>query len=318
MNVKGPSAVAPLLVLIIITGWLEAANGERLPADRQAKQARCREAVAAVEAALLSPDDTGKRALLVQAVGDALLSSDEAVRSSVCGFLERFPDRHVVNFLLFDQISAECRALNTRYCLEDQIDLFELEHSPRSQRIQVYRDAIVQDGVVLWRGTDFPRLSGMAWAVADGADDLRGVIAANHSFLSGEDQLRFPLLQFETELDLKKGAQDFDDALKLAAKRLSAMPEEQLDKLMSEDEAFRHVVFGVAQRACAKGARQTACIAIRGLAAEFRDRDQASQDSTNTTPQRRRRAFGLDPGPDAPWWERLAAHATTPRDRLAF
>ena len=65
--------------------------------------------------------------------------------------------------------------------------------------MRIYRDAIANDSVTLWRGTPFPRLSGMIWAAADGAGGLRVLIVAKHPLLSREDQLRFPLLRLEIE-----------------------------------------------------------------------------------------------------------------------
>ena len=97
------------------------------------------------------------------------------------------------------------------------------------------------------------------------------------------------------------------------------MPDEKLDRWMCEDEDFRRVVFGVAQRACSKGAGQAACIVIRELAGKFRRRDrETNDDSSNAPPERRKITSGMDSDLDAPWWEQLAAHATTSWDRLAF
>lgn len=147
----------------------------------------------------------------------------------------------------------------------DALDMAELRKAPRSERAGTYTRSIQEGQVVLRRsGVKLLRQSALMAAAWDGLEELRPLIEAYLN--EAPRSQRATLLP---TLELRAGGDDANDAAIRGAKRLAAMPDQELWTRM-DDAGFREAALAVVRYVCEAnpftGAVEPQCTTLQAVA----------------------------------------------------
>lgn len=147
----------------------------------------------------------------------------------------------------------------------DALDMAELRKKPRDERAAIYTRAIQEGQVVLRRsGVKLLRQTALMSAAWDGIEELRPLIEAYM-----EEALPSARAVLLATLELRAGGRDRDDAAIRGAKRLAAMPDQELWTRM-DDAGFREAALAVVRYVCEAnpftGAVEPQCTTLQAVA----------------------------------------------------
>jgi hypothetical protein len=110
-----------------------------------------------------------------------------------------------------------------------------LKNLPRRDRREIYRAAMEKGSVELWEGAKLDRREAAGLAAFDGIEELREDVDRFSPDLPGAQGVHAQVL---ATLELRKGAENRDEAIALHVKRLEEMRPEEMVRRTREDEGF--------------------------------------------------------------------------------
>ena len=110
-----------------------------------------------------------------------------------------------------------------------------LKNLPRRDRLEIYRAAMDMGSVELWEGARLERREAAGLAAFDGIEELKEAVDRNSADMPGGQGVHAQVL---AALELRKGAENRDDAIALHLKRLEEMRPEEMVRRTREDEGF--------------------------------------------------------------------------------
>jgi hypothetical protein len=253
---------------------------------------RCpKETLAEVCAAVEIEDEARRTEELYRTLAGALRSENEEVRGQAYRFVsDRISvsplsnDAQVDPLLLEDALvafdaleTAQARRKHARVDPDDvdrivrhngQVLLDEagLARAPKSDRLRIYERAIIDGEVLFGRVSRMPRDKAMVFAASEGLSELAAIVAvrcpdlseAGQQYVRGCDYLA-------ASFELGAGAEDPVDATTRAARRLAAMPVDELFARLRASAGWRRVVAETARSVCLVGSLE----ACQGLEPMF-------------------------------------------------
>ena len=232
-------------------------------------------AVQAIQRAAIVKEPAEREQALREGIRAGLLSADPEVRREVFSYLCRMSDRWLdlrPYTDLLEQYAAVPGEGGRGLRLADDVELFR---APREERIELYRRAIVEGKVLLKRGTPLDRWNAVRGAAWQGLDELRPLIETYYPLTPGL-AADTPIEQLRLWLDLRAGAIDREDALRLASQRLAKLEDREFESRMDGDPIFKQTVLQNAQDACAlnpfTGERNPACASLYEIAKKQKER----------------------------------------------
>jgi hypothetical protein len=205
---------------------------------------------------------------LRDAIRDGLLSADPAIRDRIFSYLSentRWLDLKPYADVI-EQFAKTDSLHRGLWLLDDN----ELAKAPRTERLVVYRAAIENGVTRLGRGRPLTRESAMAFAASEGMTEVEPLVAQFSPMVEARWKESFQFQTFPALFQLCGGAQDREDALRLASQRLAAMADKEVKAKMDDDSGFRGAVLQVARDVCAAdpfsgNRRNPGCADMKGV-----------------------------------------------------
>lgn len=116
-----------------------------------------------------------------------------------------------------------------------EISRLRLKKLQRRERLEIYRAAMEKGSVALWEGAKLDRREAAGLAAFDGIDELRDEVARYVVDTPTMKGLRASAL---VALELRKGAENRDDAIALHLRRLEEMRPEEIARRTKGEEGF--------------------------------------------------------------------------------
>lgn len=198
---------------------------------------------------------------LRRAIRAGLLAFDRQTRNEVFGYLSansRWIDLHPYADLIeaFSEADSHHRGSGL-------LDENQLPRLPRSHRLEIYRQAITQGSVRLAHGSTLTREAASSLAAFEGITELRALVFESAGQVEKRWRKSFDFESFNSLFELTAGAEDRDDATRLAAHRLFEISPPTVRARMDQDEGFRSAVIRIASYGCAidpfSGRRSPGC-----------------------------------------------------------
>lgn len=131
------------------------------------------------------------------------------------------------------------------------LDEAELIHGLRSDRLRWFDLAITGGEVKLPHGRPLTRELAMSFAAIQGLSELEPLIQQYAAQVDERWRKSFQFESFPSMFELGNGAENREDALRLASERLAQMEDSDVRARMDRDAGFRMAIFQVAEDVCA-------------------------------------------------------------------
>lgn len=131
------------------------------------------------------------------------------------------------------------------------LDENQLPRLPRAHRLEMYRQAITQGSAKLPHGSTLTREAASSLAAFEGMGELRAVVQEFAGQVESRWRKSFGFESFDSLFELTAGAEDREDAARLAATRLAEISADTVRDRMDQDEGFREAVIRIAGYGCA-------------------------------------------------------------------
>jgi hypothetical protein len=233
-------------------------------------------------------DSRQREEALRQAIREGLFADDRKVRNQVFSYLSqntRWLDLRPYGEILL-QFSRSDETHRGRWLLDD----VELARSRREERLSIYQEAIKRGHISLRNGSPLDRFGAVEAVALEGLSALRLLVDQHYGDLPKDLQARAPYDELVESLELRAGAADREDALRLSSQRLAAMADKEVKAKMDADSGFCRAVLQVARNVCVadpfSGRRNPGCadmksVVVRQTALD-RDTRKAETESSAT------------------------------------
>jgi hypothetical protein len=204
---------------------------------------------------------------LRRSISEGLLSHDYATRDQVFAYLSN--NSRWIDLRPYGEILLELSRVDDLHRGRWLLDDAELSRSRREERLAIYQEAIRRGEISLRNGSPLDRFGAIEAVALEGLTELRPLLDLHYRELPKELQARTPYDELVESMELRAGAADREDAVKLAAHRVSVMRDEEVKARMDREAGFQTAVLQLADEACVadpfSGQRNAGCADLRGV-----------------------------------------------------
>lgn len=226
----------------------------RLPATANSpvpsRPPACWEKTEKVCQALRIPDPARRTSEARAALVEMLKSDDAGVASAIGAMVERLRNR--VDLRPYaDLFMASCERSKARcFWSRPDEDWALVWAGSRSERLDVFERAIRSGSARLAQDTIVQRKWAVRWAAEQGLEELRPLADEYLATLTEARIKKLELTNVSAMFELCAGAGGYFDAARLAARRSAALPDQEFETRMTEEEGFRGAVLAIGRRIC--------------------------------------------------------------------
>ena len=199
------------------------------------------------DAALLSEEKERAVALRMLLEG-YLLSDSRQLRTTTFDFVAAFRDE--IGIEQFADILIRYDSLEHSVTGQRLLDRCALEDMPIAQKIDLFRDAMLNGSSNYGVDGSLQRITAIRYAVEEGIYELAPTIETSFSRLSDRERQGLTLPYLLTLLELRACEHDGQDSTQLAVDRIRAMDPSRVRDRMNADLAFQRAVSETLKRAC--------------------------------------------------------------------
>jgi hypothetical protein len=137
---------------------------------------------------------------------------------------------------------------------QELLDEVGLRRAPKAERLSVYERAIVEGRAPFGKVSTMPRETAMTFSAAEGLSELAAIVAVRCPDLGEMTKASWGGCDgLAAEFELRAGAEDSVDAITRAARRLAAMPVDELFARLRASAGWRRAVAQTARSVCLVG-----------------------------------------------------------------